>query len=111
MERIKQANKREKKTPKERKCNYCEEPFTPSYSTLQVSCSPFCSMKASAIKERKDFVKKAETEKKTWHLLNDKLSTFEAKLQTEINAIVRLIDYGQPCIATGSFNGKVNAGH
>lgn len=32
-------------------------------------------------------------------------------LQPKINQIVRLIDYGQPCIATGTTIGKMNAGH
>lgn len=32
-------------------------------------------------------------------------------LQPIINEIARLIDYGCPCIATGSFEGKMNGGH
>jgi len=32
-------------------------------------------------------------------------------LQPLINEIARIIDYGQPCIATGTINGKMNGGH
>jgi len=32
-------------------------------------------------------------------------------VQKTINEIARLIDYGQPCIATGKYNGKMNGGH
>jgi len=39
------------------------------------------------------------------------LSDWKRSLQTEINTIVRLIDNGYPCIATGRNTGKRNAGH
>jgi hypothetical protein len=39
------------------------------------------------------------------------LSDYKNDLQKEINFIVRLIDNGHPCIATGSLEGKKNAGH
>ena len=32
-------------------------------------------------------------------------------LQPKINEISRLIDFGQPCIATGNTKGKMNGGH
>lgn len=32
-------------------------------------------------------------------------------IQPKINELARLIDYGQPCIATGTYNGKMNGGH
>ena len=39
------------------------------------------------------------------------LSQWKNDLQKEINAIVREIDKGHPCIATGTMEGKRNAGH
>ena len=39
------------------------------------------------------------------------LSDYKNELQKEVNTIVRLIDLGQPCIATGATKGKRNAGH
>lgn len=39
------------------------------------------------------------------------LSDYKSDLQKEINFIVRLIDNGHGCIATGSKEGKMNAGH
>jgi hypothetical protein len=56
-------------------------------------------------KKEKQAWKKEETEK-----LMTK-SDYEKLLETEINTIVRLIDKGQPCIASGATNCKFNAGH
>lgn len=39
------------------------------------------------------------------------LAEWKADLQKEINTIVRLIDFGSGCIATGAKTGKMNAGH
>jgi len=63
-------------------------------------------------KVRKESIKKAKTEKK--ENTDDLMSCdkYRAKyVQPIINEIARLIDYGQPCIATGKYNGKMNGGH
>ena len=55
--------------------------------------------------------KKSKYEKK---ILRDKLKTlsdWKNDLQKEINTIVREIDKGHPCIATGTMEGKRNSGH
>jgi len=47
-------------------------------------------------------------------VLREKLKTkgdYEKLLQKEINHIVRLIDIGWGCIATGALTGKFNGGH
>ena len=46
-------------------------------------------------------VKKAKRETTDWN----------KKLQTKINKIVRLIDYGQPCLAKNIFPKQMHAGH
>jgi hypothetical protein len=55
-----------------------------------------------------------KNEKKSTKELKESLKTksdYEKILQILINQIVRLIDKDCPCIATGSFTGKMNAGH
>lgn len=65
-----------------------------------------------AIEKAKDLkLKKSKSETK---VLRDKLKTlseWKNDLQKEINAIVREIDKEHPCIATGTMEGKRNAGH
>lgn len=63
-------------------------------------------------------IKNSLKEKNEWKVkkkvMQEKLKTlgdYKSDLQKEINHIVRLIDFGQPCICTGSYNGKMNAGH
>lgn len=95
---------------KQKKCKVCKEPFEPQRG-LQSVCSFPCALKLAKEIERKAENKKWQSEKKA---MKDKLKTatnWKQDLQVLINRIVRLIDYGQPCIATGSLNGKTNAGH
>lgn len=60
--------------------------------------------KANVKKEQRKKDRQKRQELKT-------LPELKKELQTQINHIVRLIDKGHPCIATGSYNGKMNAGH
>jgi Bacteriophage Lambda NinG protein len=106
MERIKKLNKK----PKEVKCKNCDNTFI-QRNSFHVSCSIECAIEISREKEAIKKLKAARVEAKIWHDKNDKISLFENKLQSEINGIVRDIDFGTPCIATNSFKGKVNAGH
>lgn len=51
-----------------------------------------------------------ERKQKTIDLMS--CDEYRAKyVQPIINEIARLIDYGQPCIATGKYEGKMNGGH
>lgn len=50
-------------------------------------------------------------EKKVLQENTKTLSSYKNDLQKEINTIIRLIDLGHGCIATGSTDGKMNAGH
>ena len=60
--------------------------------------------KANVKKEQRKKDRQKRQELKT-------LPELKKELQTQINHIVRLVDKGHPCIATGSYNGKMNAGH
>lgn len=86
-------------------CKVCKEKFTP-IRPLQAVCSPICAYEhALQLKIKKD---KAETKKLKETLLTHK--DYLKILQTKINHLVRLIDYGLPCISCGG-NGKPQAGH
>lgn len=92
---------------KKRTCKICKVRYTPEYSSLMALCSPECIFKYHRYLKEKN-------EKKATKVLKDSLKTksdYEKILQILINQIVRLIDKDCPCIATGSFTGKMNAGH
>lgn len=95
---------------KPKSCKNCKNKFTPEYNPLQFLCSPKCALeynKKAAERKEKDEWKAKKKE------LVEKLKTmgdYEADLQTEINAICRLIDEGLNCISCGN-NGKPQAGH
>ena len=99
-----------KKEPKAKTCKVCGNEFMPR-TTTQVICSTLCAVKNAELKLIAKANRQARAEAKVWHENNDKISVFENKLQGHINAIARHIDYGQPCIATGSYEGKQNGGH
>ncbi|MBT8245286.1 recombination protein NinG [Winogradskyella sp.] len=60
-------------------------------------------------KDRKKRINKAKKEDKVKLLSADGYR--KRYVQPKINKIARLIDFGQPCIATNSTNGKMDAGH
>lgn len=56
-------------------------------------------------------VKKVKEEKKETRKQKNKLKNWSAELQKKINLIVRLIDKGNSCLATGVMAKKFDAGH
>lgn len=98
------------KPPKPKLCPECRSEFTPT-KPLQKYCSPVCFWEAGkkkiALKQKKDW----KAEKKVLKEKVKTLADWKAELQKEINTIVRLIDFGSGCIATGATKGKMNAGH
>ena len=92
------------------RCKVCQTVFEPK-QFLQATCDYKCAIEYSKILKANNI--KLEW-KKTKSDLKDKLKTissYKNDLQKEINTIVRLIDKGHGCIATGSKDGKKNAGH
>ena len=98
------------KKPTKRKCKVCQTVFEikqPLQSVCSYKCAIEYSKKLKANKEANEW-------KKQKAVLKEKvktLSQFKNDLQKDINLIVRLIDKGHGCIATGSKEGKMNAGH
>lgn len=86
-------------------CDSCLYDF---YTTTEVG-------KVLYQKKRNSLNQKQEKEvRKETKIQKEKLKTlseYKNDLQKEINLIIRLIDNGHSCIATGDFNGKMNAGH
>ena len=97
------------------RCKSCKEKFEVKYFNQK-----FCMEKDECIQ---DFLsvtveKKKKEEAKKWRakklILKESIKTlseYKNDLQKEINTIIRLIDKGWACIATGSSEGKMNAGH
>lgn len=112
------------KQSKPKLCKWKEEPCEdervnyPGKSIL----SPYCKLHLALshiYKKRQEAIKANNIEKRTQskekkekkiNLLS--VDGYRAKhVQSIINEIARLIDYGQPCIATGNYSGKMSGGH
>jgi hypothetical protein len=97
------------------RCTNCKTKFIPKYFNQK-----FCLETDECIKAFSTFAKAAQSKKnakesrdKTKAMKEGLLTITHYKkiLQTPINHIIRLIDEGVPCIATGAIIGKRNAGH
>lgn len=106
------------KTPK-KKCKICKLSFEPKNITTEVVCENYdCKVayamqvvekqrKAKKTEQKKNAIQ--EKKKMTIDIMSD--DKYRSKiLQPVINEIARLIDFGQPCIATENY-GKENGGH
>jgi len=105
------------KTPK-KKCKICKLAFEPKNNFIPVCDSIDCKTqyamsvveKSKSAKEREVKKKNAEEKKKmTIDIMSDDKYR-SSVLQPVINEIARLVDFGQPCIATENY-GKENGGH
>lgn len=101
------------------KCFICKQKFTPIRSSLEKCCQNddcrtqwamqvVAKQKEKQLKDKKTAWTKEKLEIKK-KLMS--LSDWKNQLQTEINAIIREIDKGHGCIATGSHQGQMHAGH
>lgn len=102
------------------KCKICKKMFKPLHSTLEQCCSNYDCRVAFALEvAKKNREKLLKEDDKAWKqkknvMIFDSISSdgYRAKvIQPLINEIARLIDYGQPCIATGHYEGKMSGGH
>jgi hypothetical protein len=93
--------------PKKKKpCKVCQKPFEPK-RPLQQTCSVACAYE-SVLRS------KAKQQAKNNAILEEARETtsdLRHKLQTEINKLIRAIDYGQPCISCGVLKQHMEAGH
>lgn len=92
---------------RKRKCRVCKTPFEPR-SSLQVVCSPKCSIEYS----RELQEKKRRRELKLARIKLKTLSDWLADAQVVFNRYIRMRDAHLPCVSCGRFHqGKWNAGH
>lgn len=103
-------------------CKHCRTKFEQKIFNYRY-CEKTSECKEAGTESKNILIKKAmekvkfSKEKKSRQetkVLRDKLKTlsdWKNDLQKEINTIVREIDKGHPCIATGTMEGKRNAGH
>jgi hypothetical protein len=91
---------------KKKPCKVCAKLFEPKRPLQQV-CSVECSyelvmqLKAKAQAKNNAILEEAR----------ETTSDLRHKLQTEINKLIRAIDYGQPCISCGVLKQHMEAGH
>lgn len=107
---------------KQANCLHCRKPFQQKiFNYRYCESNPECKEAGNEAKNAliKKAMEKARAKtkiktKEETKFLREKLKTlsdWKNDLQKEINAIVREIDKGHPCIATGATSGKMNAGH
>jgi hypothetical protein len=93
--------------PKKKKsCKVCAKPFEPKRPLQQVcgiACAYELTMQLKAKAQAKNNAILEEARETT--------SDLRHKLQTEINKLIRAIDYGQPCISCGVLKQHMEAGH
>jgi hypothetical protein len=93
--------------PKKKKpCKVCAKPFEPKRPLQQVcgvACAYELTMQLKAKQQAKNNAILEEARETT--------SDLRHKLQTEINKLIRAIDYGQPCISCGVLKQHMEACH
>ena len=102
----------ERRLTKNKVCKSCKNKFD-QVRFGQVCCGYLCGIEYGRKLDEKKRKEKEKQERK--RVQKEKidlmpLSKFYPKLQIIVNEIARLIDKGQPCIATGNY-GKENGGH
>ena len=92
-----------------KKCRVCKQAFTPTYSSLQATCTkPQCLIEWGRITERK----KAKREIKRMRENIKSVSQYRRELQKVFNEFIRLRDRNEPCISCGKpLPAKYDAGH
>lgn len=102
------------------KCKICKSPFSFRHNTLEKTCQQYdCMVEFALDAAKKERERKGKEEDRVWSIRKkemqfDNMSNdgYRSKvIQPLINEIARLIDYGQACIASGRYTGKMAGGH
>ena len=89
-------------------CRICKSKFVPTYSSLQVTCSPKCAIEHS--KKLKEKNEKIEMRERKERLLS--LKDYVKLCQISFNTFIRERDKGKQCISCPTIlQGKYDAGH
>lgn len=100
------------KQPKPKTCKLktCGKQFVPERKG-QKCCDIICATKQGKIEVAQQEKKEDNRIKREWYENNKTLSAWMEDLQDVVNAIIKLIDFKVPCIATNVLTGKRNSGH
>lgn len=91
------------------KCKHCGNKFEPKFSSLQKTCSIDCSIQYARSTKGVAIIEKIHKEQDKQKKIE--FTDYSKFLQRKINEIVRLIDYGLPCLATNKYPNQIHAGH
>ncbi len=91
------------------KCKHCGKKFEPKYSSLQKTCSVDCSIQFARSAKGVEVIEKIQKDKDKEKKIE--VTDYSKFLQRKINEIVRLIDYGLPCLATNKYPNQIHGGH
>lgn len=90
-------------------CKVCQKPFI-KYRTTQRTCSAKCAIKEARGKTKKKSLEQKQLDRKMRELMKTK-KDYEIELLKIVQEMARILDKDLPCIASGSFNGKMAGGH
>ena len=92
-----------------RTCKTCGKKFTTQFFN-KTWCSTQCGYELAMQLKEKNQAKEAKEKREKMKEAIQTTTDLRKLLQTEINAIVRAIDYGQPCISCGNVT-TLESGH
>ena len=98
------------KQPRRKKCKQCLILFRPTYSTLQICCSPKCAIEYSNRKKQEiaNDLEKGFIERKQ----RNSLESLKKTVTTVCHLYIRLRDENKPCISCGiPYKNDFDAGH
>lgn len=87
-----------------RKCKYCGNRYEPKFTSTEPCPNYECRLKH--LEANKPKIKAASVKRE-----KEKLTDWGKKLQYKVQEVVRLIDYGQPCLARQYVPKQTHAGH
>lgn len=94
-------------------CKVCKSKFKPTYSSVQMVCSPKCAIEYSSSKKKAKTKNNKRILEKAQEDLNKAKSYQRVLLDARkyFQKWIRQRDEGKPCISCGSYSDKVDAGH
>ena len=94
---------------KQKKCRACKKPFSPSYSSAQVVCSPSCAIDYGIQQRAKQF--RAETNRMRREFNEKDKGYWKERAKRACHAYIRERDAHRGCVSCGITTGKFDAGH
>lgn len=96
------------------RCPHCRQLYDRKRMSQSCCESVECAIAAGRARKAKEAAKQAKAERREIRARKEALkskSKWASDAQAAFNAFIRERDKGQPCISSGRFTGKMNAGH